>query len=108
MKNYKTKALLTIALLALLTVHLYSCESKVKFKQINPPEKFGVLQNANVVSYSLRYNPRAYATITISLVNGAKYEATDLTPSQITALLSILNLDSVQFDTENDEFFIKD
>jgi len=67
----------------------------------------GVSKIESVKSYTLRYNPKAYATITITLANGAKYEATDLSASQTTALLSILNEHSIKFDTENDEFVIK-
>jgi uncharacterized lipoprotein len=108
MKAKLAKSLMVVILGCISVVLLNGCQSKIEFKQTKKGDNFKSLTSIDSISYyKLRFNPKVNGTIVITLVSGSEYVAENLNASQISSLLTLLQSNNVQFDTENEEFILK-
>lgn len=108
MKILSQKVNLThVLLLCVVATMLFGCERKVKFRKVKEGKSQGISPFESIDSYTLRFNLEANGTVFIHLSNGAAYEAIELNASQMSSLLTLLQIKEIQFDVANDEFVLE-
>lgn len=107
MKTRWDRYLLKTIFLLMFAIIISSCNDKVKFEEIDPkPKNHGIVGMEVVKSYTVRYNPKANSTIIIELSSGTKFKASRLNASQTAAILSIISMENLKFDRDNEEFVL--
>ena len=89
-----------------IVILFYSCQPEINFKKTKEGEVKSLTSIEKVTSYKLRFNPKANGAINISLESGTEYMADKLNSSQLSSILTLLQTDEIQFDTENEEFIL--